>query len=775
MGKFRSLRENWVSKFNSVFVKYFMIHIILFSTIILGTNIFIYNQSVATIKKNQHDAEIDLLHQYRNMLTLIFREVEEVIEQSANDSNTLNFILQPLPLGEDTGVIRSLQDDLRNLASSNQNIVSAYVYSVDNEQIVASNQQSYEAEDFYDREWLPFYNENLVGTHMMETRKMTDGYGNEFNVITFIRNLPYKSFDQRGAFVVNVNVDRLYKRLAGANKDSNGLFYVINSSGNILLHPNQQMLNKNIREESISMSTFKNKSDYFVKKSEEGDQLYTYITSMTNNWKYIYEISIDELNSQLDTIKGLMISSILVALLLALGLAYMVTKYVSNPLQKLLSIIPGYSREKYSKQRYRNEYEYLDNVYHSLAFDNKNMQNVISDIKPVMKEKLLNVLVTGKKITHKEVNEKLSLLNIDFTGHHYLVLAIQIDDYEAFYRKRSEVESSLHKASLANMVEQLGSQEFACLCGEVESDKLAVILNYRDDLPVAHLNEKMAQLVHDLQEKVNEGYPFTVTIGIGRSYRELLDIRKSYRDSLRALKYKFYLGKDRVILVDDIDLEEDELYYYNNGRIKLLMNQLKIGDQPGVKRELQLLFEEVESEKMNYEYSHQLFQHLISSVVEFMISSSLDMKKLFGANYNIYEEYSSKQTLHDIQEFFANILEAVAGEVARMNGDKLPKTAEKILEYIDEHFHTDISLNDVADWVGMSTTYVSKIIKEATGKSYLDYVNGKRVDRAKQLLASTQLTSKEIGFKIGFNNIQTFMRVFKKYEGITPGQYREKA
>lgn len=80
---FKHILSKWKNRLNSLFVRYFIIHIVILSTIILVSTITIYNHSVTTIKRNQHDAETNLLNQYKNMLSLTFKEVEEIIELTA--------------------------------------------------------------------------------------------------------------------------------------------------------------------------------------------------------------------------------------------------------------------------------------------------------------------------------------------------------------------------------------------------------------------------------------------------------------------------------------------------------------------------------------------------------------------------------------------------------------------------------------------------------------------------------------------------------------------
>jgi YesN/AraC family two-component response regulator len=84
----------------------------------------------------------------------------------------------------------------------------------------------------------------------------------------------------------------------------------------------------------------------------------------------------------------------------------------------------------------------------------------------------------------------------------------------------------------------------------------------------------------------------------------------------------------------------------------------------------------------------------------------------------------------------------------------------------------DISLTDLAEYLGLSPAYVSRLFKESLGMGFVEYLNTNRINRAKILLEETQIMVDQIGFEVGFNNVRSFMRTFKQYEGISPGGYR---
>ena len=84
----------------------------------------------------------------------------------------------------------------------------------------------------------------------------------------------------------------------------------------------------------------------------------------------------------------------------------------------------------------------------------------------------------------------------------------------------------------------------------------------------------------------------------------------------------------------------------------------------------------------------------------------------------------------------------------------------------------ELSLVDIGDAVGLSSSYVSRIFKEYYGTNYVDYLNRNRIEKAKEILKDFSIPVHTVAEMAGFSNLQTFIRVFKKYEQLSPGKYR---
>lgn len=97
---------------------------------------------------------------------------------------------------------------------------------------------------------------------------------------------------------------------------------------------------------------------------------------------------------------------------------------------------------------------------------------------------------------------------------------------------------------------------------------------------------------------------------------------------------------------------------------------------------------------------------------------------------------------------------------------------KNVIIYVERDLSADISLKTVAELNGVSSTYLSTVFKKETGKSFVEFISTRRVENAKHLLKTTRLQIQTIAQHCGFPDVQYFGKVFKKYTGVTPREYR---
>ena len=98
---------------------------------------------------------------------------------------------------------------------------------------------------------------------------------------------------------------------------------------------------------------------------------------------------------------------------------------------------------------------------------------------------------------------------------------------------------------------------------------------------------------------------------------------------------------------------------------------------------------------------------------------------------------------------------------------------QRIIPYIEEHLTESISVDTIAEYVALNPHYMMRLFKKETGESILGYITAERIELAKEMLLKTDWPIELISEKSGYFSVTHFGNMFKRREGMTPGQYRK--
>ncbi|EPF25079.1 hypothetical protein HMPREF1221_02434 [Treponema socranskii subsp. paredis ATCC 35535] len=133
------------------------------------------------------------------------------------------------------------------------------------------------------------------------------------------------------------------------------------------------------------------------------------------------------------------------------------------------------------------------------------------------------------------------------------------------------------------------------------------------------------------------------------------------------------------------------------------------------------------------------------------------------------------EDISDIDAEYYALMEKICAQSEEQHKQKQKKTAERIKRIVGEQLYdAQLSSKAIADSLGLSDTYVSKLFKASENISIANYINEARMAHAKRLLLETDLTIKEIAERIGISNGQYFYVLFRKYFGASPAQFRSR-
>ena len=182
------------------------------------------------------------------------------------------------------------------------------------------------------------------------------------------------------------------------------------------------------------------------------------------------------------------------------------------------------------------------------------------------------------------------------------------------------------------------------------------------------------------------------------------------------------------------------------------------------------------------EINYMFYVQSFSRVVTFKPSHPI-YESLCYCMSEAYEEYISKDVCFRLPVraylylLSASILRYYAGErneLDRMIYHNVIRL-RPVVEYIAENYGEKIYIETLADMIGVSPDYFTKMFKDSIGTTPIDYINGVRVNHALRLLTMTDTPVNEIADKTGFSNPNYFHKIFKSYMEISPLAYRKSA
>jgi AraC-like DNA-binding protein len=745
----------------------------LFFLLIISSTVWLsYLSSKGSLEDQVRSTNVALLNLIQQKIEMMLREI---------DTNTINFIQEPEVAfflqgrfaNDDLRFnhFRMLNDRFKALMFANSNISSFYLYSMDNKSLLTDTTFSDEA-DFYDMNWRDTFTAMKGYQQWLATRKITEvssGVQIDKNVITLVRSYPLISHPQfrKGAIIVNVAENTVSNLIQDVDKQRAGQTLVINEQGMIISSQNKKQLFQSVSsiEGAPGLEQLKD-SGYLTKNTDTGSFTTFYLTSAYNGWKYVSIIPNPEMNRPLQIIRNLLLTVAAGMFLLAIVIVFAVSNYTFRPLELFFR---SFTEKRISRP---GDLTYMEKFFKQIISDNETLQKQMHESLPALKWRLIMSLLMGDKTNYNRMKPYFDTLGINLYPVHFVVLVIELDRIQDIAAPRDVY---LFTYAISNVAEELVTGVCKGVSVEVTDGKVAVIMSFEEE--DSQVNQIQALQVADLVKDYVEGhFKQTVTVGVGRPHLYLEGINHSYQEALNALKYKLIMGDNTVVSIDDIAGNNDnEQFYRITGMGDSVVRFIQDTDKVKLGAQLDKIFGEIIASNVPPEMIKQMCIQLIMKSIKVISDKGLEIKEFLDPKENIYNRIESCVNVDDIKTYISSFLHQL---IVRTEEKRLSKgnndTIKQVMEYVEQHYmDSDLSLNLLATQFRLSVPYLSKLFKETTETNFMDWLIQIRMEKSKDLLLDPKLRINAIAESVGYNSTQSFIRIFKKYTGQTPGEYRE--
>ncbi|MBQ7587084.1 MAG: response regulator [Lachnospiraceae bacterium] len=310
---------------------------------------------------------------------------------------------------------------------------------------------------------------------------------------------------------------------------------------------------------------------------------------------------------------------------------------------------------------------------------------------------------------------------------------------------------------------------FECVIGSMMANRIIIYVPYEKDAIEYNERIEIIEKTRTMIRKLKQYIDVRFRAGIG-SVVKLEDCIRSYQEGQRALRK----SDGTVAHVDDLPITVSYEANYPIDQERRLFEMTEKGNENEALIAANRFFGWMVENYSDHIYDIKLKALEFVLRVEHLAIREGGMEYHFLSRQDYLPSLLALNSLDEIQQWFVSKISAACRDVVQSKEKQSSSSVERAKAYIAERYNKDISLDDVSKEVDISPYYFSKLFKEETGENFIEYLTAVRINRAKQLIAGSDMSMKEICTEVGYSDPNYFSRIFKKNVGVTPTEYKEK-
>jgi YesN/AraC family two-component response regulator len=381
-----------------------------------------------------------------------------------------------------------------------------------------------------------------------------------------------------------------------------------------------------------------------------------------------------------------------------------------------------------------------------------------------MKKLILNEYSKVTEWTQEQFQAKQLRLNPD--GCFTLIL-LSVDRYADFCGKYTFHERGLFKYGISNIGEELMLPYFPVETFELDDRRLVMLINQDQED-----TRKLQQVVHNIQSEVGKYLKLSISAGISTIGRQG-ECARLLQEAQLALDYRLIYGHQCIVLAEEIEQDQAQAYSFSASDEKVLIDALMLGRLDDIQEKYRRLIDR--AKQASIDGLHLALAHLAFAIHAAVGTMETNSGQSLQHNFNLFIfELNQLETLADIENHFDQLFVQIVRKMEERKSSRHEDMAQEVLRIVGANFASlQLSIDSIADDLGMSPAYLGRLFKKMTGQSVTDYINEVRMNSAKQLLLTTDNPIDEIARRVGYANSPYFYKVFKKMHGITPNEFKK--
>lgn len=625
-------------------------------------------------------------------------------------------------------------------------LLNQYVYFAEGD-FVLTPTANYTTDLAYQKYASPYFASEAEWISVISRTHFKTVFNLNEHTLLYIQSIPYTG-SAAASIVATIDKAALLGQLDSIEWVQQNLLLVYDSEGDLIL-------SNHVGEDPAQLL-------------KEGGAVSSHQSSQTG-WTYQLYIRSGYLASSSQPLHNIFMVFFIGTLLAGLAAAWLFSKKNYTPIRNVTHLLRGSLPETEEK----NELLYLDASVRKMLNLNADITRQLRMQKDQVRQNYLSRMLRGRIDLRYLDSHSLELYDISFPKPNFLVALFRVDEYERYFGEmpagQDEYPLDSMDFSLIMLLQELIQARYAGYVCEVNG-VIASVINY-DSLSL----EELAGQLDEIRNFVAQTLFISLTVSVSAEHRSIAGLSDAYDEASLALEQSIFTRESSRNILQYVPGASQSHYGYTHEREQSLAGSLRSGNLEQCRSILRELSETCFEE--NAPSSPELLHCFLYDVAATFIRAGEELgigEQAFDAG-QFLTGMGGLRGAGQIESYLDAYAEKICKFVESGRESHNSRLLRVILDYLWENY-SDKNLNNdqIADAAGISPAYLSRFFKQQTGEGLLNYINRIRIEQAKALLAApARQTVQEIGQQVGFETSATFIRIFKKQEGLTPGRYQE--
>jgi two-component system response regulator YesN len=338
----------------------------------------------------------------------------------------------------------------------------------------------------------------------------------------------------------------------------------------------------------------------------------------------------------------------------------------------------------------------------------------------------------------------------------------------------TEQQCKIFKQKVQEKVSDIISKCYHAVVFSGPNDLIVIILN---EILEGDCTEKVSFEVvgKEIINRVKDELGLSVTIGVGGTYDEYTKIFLSFQEGLRALESKFFEENGRIIKYQCSKHARAMNNIFVFGEKNQVLICIRTKNMNELKNIITNAFNAMMEQNAPRHNVHMVAMELVSIGTEYVSANNTYLDKAVEDHKDIFEVIRTLDTMDEMKNTIMDFYKHIIGDIKKERRPETLKLVQKAKEYIEANYYKyDLSLEEIAESLVVSPTYISNIFKKEVGYSVIEYLTEYRVKKAKEIVDQCKdIQLSDVAQKVGYNDPYYFSKCFKKYYGLSFSKYIE--